>query len=154
MFLTRSLLALNLWLLIIAAMAGISKSELLFFTFSKFLNYLVYSALVLLFATSAIASFGYRWFSQPIEKIIGMAIVGIITVLSFFVPSMAWFMIYKPILIILFIYLTALPLMCLAYVLWWRIEGRYSSLISLYTAMTTYALIVLLMILRLLASIQ
>ena len=103
-----------------------------------------------MFLASVMASLSIRVAVDKGLRILGTAIAIVLTVLFFYLPSMKWFMDTPRSIIVtaVIIYFAAFFVVILAYLFWWYMRPRKAFRISLYTSVTTYAMIVVLMLLK------
>ena len=145
-----ALITISAWILVLLSLIGVDKSSAFLPIFSSILNIPLYGILLIMFLTSVMASLSIRVAVDKGLRILGTAIAIVLTVLFFYLPSMKWFMDTPRSIIVtvVIIYFAAFFVVILAYIFWWYIRPRKAFRISLYTSVTTYAMIVVLMLLK------
>ena len=145
-----ALITISAWILILLSLIGVGKSSAFLPIFSSILNILLYGILLIMFLASVMASLSIRVAVDKGLRILGTAIAIVLTVLFFYLPSMKWFMDTPRSIIVtaVIIYFAAFFVVILAYLFWWYMRPRKAFRISLYTSVTTYAMIVVLMLLK------
>jgi hypothetical protein len=145
-----ALITISAWILILLSLIGVGKSSAFLPIFSGILNIPLYGILLVMFLTSVMASLSIRVAVDKGLRIMGTAIAIVLTVLFFYLPSMKWFTDTPRSIIVtaVIIYFAAFFVVILAYIFWWYIRPRKAFRISLYTSVTTYAMIVVLMLLK------
>ena len=145
-----ALMTISAWILTLLSLIGVRKSSAFLPIFNGILNILLYGVLLILFLISAMALMSVRVAVDKSLRIFGTAVVVVLTVIFFYSPSMKWFMNTPRSIIItaVIIYFSVFFVVILAYIFWWYVKPRRAFTISIYTSIVTYAMIVVLMLLK------
>ena len=145
-----ALITISTWILVLLSLIGPRESSIFVPVFSGILNVLLYGILIILFLISIMASLSIRVKVDKGLRILGTALSIVLTVLFFYLPSMKWFMNTPRNILITagMVYFAVLFVVVLAYIFWWYAKPRKAFRISFYTSIATYAMIVVLMLLK------
>lgn len=119
---TRALNSVSIWIVILLVASPTETLLVLVGSLPKGIESIVFTCLAAIFAVSLFSSVVDKIGGDRNRKITAVIVAAVISVISFYFPTIAWITRLRTIIVILYMYLAALGVVGLGYYLQWRIK--------------------------------
>ncbi len=143
---TRAINSVSIWIVILLVLSPAETFFVLVGSIPANIEHIVFPCLAAVFAVSLFSSAVDKIGTDKNRKIAALAVATVISILSFYFPSILWVTRMRTIMVILVMYLAALGIFGIGYFLMWKIKrnnlirtgffssvAMYGTLISLFS---------------------
>lgn len=139
---TRALNSVSIWIIILLVASPTETLIVLVGSFPKSIESVVFTCLAAIFSVSLFSSVVDKIGASRNRKIAAIVVAAIISVLSFYFPSIAWITRIRTIIVILMMYLAALGVVGLGYYLQWKIKRNDLIKTGFLSSVAVYGILV------------